>query len=94
MSFTVPVPASRIYDVQVGVKKFPTRGIFQLSVGGGDVGVPEDLYAPSEQYLMLDLGTATLLSGSTTFSFTVIGHNAASQGYKLGLDYIRLVPRS
>ena len=94
VSFTVPVPASRIYDVQVGVKKFPTRGIFQLSVGGGNVGVPEDLYAPSEQYLMLDLGTATLLSGSTTFSFTVIGHNAASQGYKLGLDYIRLVPRS
>ncbi len=102
VGYTVPNVTAGSYDVRVGVKKFNSRGIVQLSVGRADnyagtasnVGSPQDLYSSAEAYPELDLGVWS--PGSTSdkqFRFTVTGKNAASSGYSLSIDYIKLVPQ-
>ncbi len=100
VGYIVPNVAAGSYDVRVGVKRFNTRGVVQLSVGRADnyavshsnVGTPQDLYIATPAYVELDLG---IWSPGTTsdkqFRFTVTGKNAASTGYSLGFDYIRLI---
>jgi hypothetical protein len=99
VTYTVPNVAAGTYNVRVGVKKFNTRGIFQLSVSGvgtgsSNVGAPQDLYAAAEDYPELDLGTWS--PGSTTdkyFKFSVTGKNSASSSYGIAIDYIKLLPQ-
>ncbi|HEY2342590.1 MAG TPA: hypothetical protein VGH90_06160, partial [Chthoniobacteraceae bacterium] len=103
LTFTIPsVPAGR-YNVYVGQKNFPSRGIYQLaaSVVGGttysNIGSPVDEYSATAQYTEVYVGQWT--PGSTSdkwFKFTVTGKNANSTGtsynYSIAVDYIRLAP--
>jgi hypothetical protein len=89
--YTATVPAGR-YEVRVGVKRQNTRGIYQLSVGGANLGTAQDLYAPGNSYEVQTLGTLKLPAGPVSFTFTISGKNPSSQGYSLGFDYISLVP--
>lgn len=93
------LPAGKYY-VSVGVKKYNSRGIFQLSVTEGstttNVGSPQDLYNATAQYPVLNLGTwKANATGSKSFKFTVTGKNASSSGthpYSIYIDYIKLTP--
>ncbi len=102
VTFTVPNVAAGTYDVRVRVKRFNTRGIWQLSVGRSDnfsgtasnVGTPQDEYASVADYPELDLGLWS--PGSTSdkwFRFQVTGKSAASSSYSIAFDYILLVPQ-
>jgi len=100
VTFTVPNVTQQTYDVRVGVKDYPTRGIFQLAIGtasGGsmtNVGPPQDSYSAVAGYREIDCGTWTPgTTSNKTFRFTVTGKNTASTGYTIGLDYIRLIPQ-
>ncbi len=102
VAYVVPNVAAGSYDVRVRVKKFNTRGIVQLSVGRVDtydtthsnVGAAQDMYSSTATYPEIDLGTWT--PGTTSdkeFRFIVTGKNAASSGYTISIDYIKLIPQ-
>ena len=96
LNFTVNVPASGTYDIKAGTKKITTRGIFQLSVNGTNVGPTEDEYSANGDgvFQEYDLGNVTFPApGNYSFKFTVIGHNSSSSGYTVCFDYIKLTPQ-
>jgi beta-glucanase (GH16 family) len=94
VAYTVNVPEARTFNVRVGVKRYYNRGKLQLSIDGKDYGSPQDLYAPSSDYIELDLGNITFdAAGNKSFKFTVMGKNAQSSGNKLAFDYIKLTPK-
>ena len=98
--YTVPNVQAGIYNVKVGVKKFPARGIVQLFIqpagggGGSNVGSAQDQYAATDTFTEVDLGTWTPGSnGNKWFKFSVTGKNASSTGYSMCFDYIKLTPQ-
>ncbi|MDQ2946600.1 MAG: pyrrolo-quinoline quinone [Acidobacteriota bacterium] len=94
VTFTLNVPAEGNYDVRVSAKELNTRGIFQLSVNSNHVGFAQDEYARSETFREYSLGTVSIAAaGGAAFKFTVTGKNAASSGYSLSFDYIKLTPQ-
>ena len=94
VAYTLPDVPAGTYDIAVGVKKFSSRGQFQLSIGGIAQGGVQDQYAASTGYEELALGQKTFTSsGANIFTFTVTGKNASSPGYSLMFDYIKLIPR-
>lgn len=96
VTYTVPNVAAGTYNVKVGVKKYTSRGIVQLSAGpsGGtltNVGTPQDQYANGEVYTEVDLGPWVAGStGNKSFKFTITGKNTSSTGHTMAFDYIRL----
>ena len=96
IQFTLNVAQAGTYDVKYAVKMFPTRGIGQLSVNGANLGPPTDQYSSNANgvFKEFDMGNVTLSAGGNyIFKFTVTGHNAASRGYLLAFDYIKLTPQ-
>jgi hypothetical protein len=93
LNFTVNVATPGTYDIKAATKEFPTRGIFQLSVNGANVGPAEDEYNANGNGVFheYDLGNMTFSSaGNYSFKFTVTGHNSSSSGYTVCFDYIKL----
>jgi len=95
VTFTLNVATPSTYDVKVGVKQYTTRGIWQLSVNGVNVGAPQDEYLNTGgTYAVLDVGNVTIsTAGNQTFKFTVTGKNAASTGFTMSFDPITLTPQ-
>jgi len=95
VTFTLNVAQPGTYGVKVGVKQFTTRGIWQLSVNGVNVGAPQDEYLNTGgAYAVLDAGNVTISSaGNQSFTFTVTGKNAASSGFTISFDPITLTPQ-
>ena len=97
VTYLVPAVCAGTYDVKVKVKKFPTRGIVQLSVspagggGGSNLGSAQDQFATTDTFTEIDLGNWTpSTAGDKLFKFTVTGKNASSSGYSMSFDYIKL----
>ena len=96
IQFTLNVAQAGTYDVKYAVKMYATRGIAQLSVNGANLGPPTDQYSNNGGgvFKEFDMGPVTLsAAGNYTFKFAVTGHNAASSGYLLAFDYIKLTPQ-
>jgi hypothetical protein len=96
LNFTVNVATAGTYDVKAATKAFPSRGIFQLSVNGTNVGPTEDEYSANGNgvFQEYDLGNVTFpASGNYSFKFMVTGRNASSSGYTVCFDYIKLTPQ-
>ncbi len=93
VAITLNVPTAGSYDVKYAVKLFTTRGVDQLTVNGTNLGPTEDEYAATEAWKEFDMGTVSLPAGNSVFKFTVVGKNAASSGYTLSWDYIKLSPQ-
>ena len=96
LNFTVNVAIPGTYDIKAATKKFPTRGIFQLSVNGTNVGPTEDEYNANGNgvFQEYDLGNVTFTAvGNYSFKFAVTGRNTASSGYTVCFDYIKLTPQ-
>ena len=95
VTMTVNVATAGTYDVQVSTKLLNTRGIFQLTINGANVGPTEDEYGTgSGTFFTYDLGNFNFAAaGNYAFKFTVTGKNAASSGYTLAFDDITLSPK-
>jgi hypothetical protein len=93
VAITLNVPTAGTYDVKYAVKLFNTRGLNQLAVNGVNLGPVEDEYAAGETFKEFDLGNVSLNAGNNVFKFTVTGKDAASSGYTLSWDYIKLTPQ-
>ncbi len=80
------------FSVRVRTKRFNNRGQYQLSIDGVNQGPVRDEYSSSAVFAEADLGTVTFTDlGARTFTFTVVGRNAASTGYNVAVDSIRLI---
>jgi len=78
----------------VTTKNWNTRGIWQLSVDGTNLGSPVDEYTPNETYGNYDLGPVVITTaGNHTFKFTVTGRNASSSSFGIAFDDLRLDTR-
>ncbi|MEO7167420.1 MAG: kelch repeat-containing protein [Chthoniobacterales bacterium] len=99
VTYTVPTPVNSngvvltgTYDVKVGVKQRPDKGIFQLTIDGANQGYAQDEYSLTAGFHVRDLGTHTFGPNPTSsFQFTVTGKNPLSTKYTLAFDYIDLV---
>ena len=87
VTFTVNVATAGTYDLRVSYKKYNTRGIWQLTINGANVGSTVDEYLASDAYAVSDLGNFTFPSaGNYAFKFTVTGKDAASSSYGMSFD--------
>jgi hypothetical protein len=87
VTFTVNVATAGTYDLRVSYKKYNTRGIWQLTINGANVGATVDEYLASDAYAVSDLGNFTFASaGNYAFKFTVTGKDAASSSYGMSFD--------
>jgi hypothetical protein len=93
VTINLNVPAAGIYDVKYAAKTLSTRGLSQLSVNGANVGGAVDQYSPVAAWQEFDLGTVSLAAGNQPFKFTVIDKKAASSGFTISFDYIKLTPQ-
>ncbi len=100
VTYTLPAVGAGTYDVRVGVKKATSRGTWQLAIASagtqvfGNVGGVQDEYASTEQFAEYDLGNwSPATSSDKLVRFTVAGKNAASIGYPISFDYIKLIPQ-
>ena len=90
LTIAVNVPAAGTYDVRIRGENGKNRGIWQLETDDvlrGSV----DQYAPWGVSNETDFGNLSFSSGGAhSFKFLATGKNAASAGYWVALDYIRL----
>ncbi len=99
VTFVVPNISAGSYDVKVGVKKYNSRGIWQLAIGpaGGtftNFGAAQDNYSATATFTTIDLGVWTPgTTSSKWFKFTITGKNASSSGYTEVIDFITLTPQ-
>ena len=94
VTYSLNIPTAGTYDVRVSTKAAIIRAQWQLSVDGANVGAPQDEYAPSDQFRVLDAGNVTIQQpGLHNFKFTVAGRNPSAIDSKLAFDYIRLYPQ-
>lgn len=99
VTYELPNVKAGSYDVRIGTKKYNSRGIVQLYASpangtGSNVGVVQDQYSATEQFVEYDLGIWS--PGATSnkwFKFSITGQNAASAGYSECFDYIKLIPQ-
>ena len=92
VTYSGNVPTAGTYTVYVRVRKWDSRGIFQLQIDGTNQGTAYDGYSATLDHQEVNLGAKTLTAGSHQFRFNVTGKNATSTGYRVVLDYIKLVP--
>jgi hypothetical protein len=99
ITFTVPNVSPANYTLSVGFKKYNNRAIVQTAVGAaggsiGNIGSPVDLYANPSSFTEVVIGTWSIgTAGNKSVRFTVTGKNAASSGYNIAVDYIKLTPQ-
>ncbi|MHA7628415.1 glycosyl hydrolase family 28-related protein [Corallococcus sp. M7] len=80
------------FAVRVRTKRNSGRGQYRLDVNGVAVGGTRDEYSATTQFAEVELGTVTFTDlEPQAFTFTTVGKNAASTGYNVALDVIRLV---
>ncbi len=91
MEFTLPVAEAGEYEIQVGYKSFPSRGIYQLSINGVPQGEVADLYGAEGRYAQrFSFGRGRLNSGNNTLRFTLVGKNKTSSGFSGHFDNLTL----
>jgi beta-glucosidase len=91
IEFPFEAPAEGAYELALQFKGDPTRGTFQASVDGKNLGAPIDMYsAENRPGMQAGLGSVTLSKGRHRIRFTVEGRNEASRGYTGSFDKLTL----
>lgn len=87
----VTVPETREYHLRARLTTSWDYANVQLSLDGEPLGAPVDTHTAEVQLAPeLDLGRHQLTAGEHIIRLHAVGHNPASQGYLMGLDYLRL----
>jgi hypothetical protein len=93
LSLALPAQKAGTYKLIAAYTNANDYGIAQASLNGTDIGGPTDLFGPAiVPAKPIDLGTVALTGDKSVLKFTITGKNPSSQGYRFGLDYIKLVP--
>lgn len=88
ISFTVNAPEAGTYVIHALVVRDTGNGTFQLAVNGTNVGGPVDLYGGYLTYYDVRHGTVALRAGENTLTYTSVGKNGSSSGYRVRFDRI------
>jgi len=88
ISFTVNAPEAGTYVIHSLVVRDTNNGTFQLSANGANVGGPVDLYGGYLTYYDVRHGTVELRAGENTLTYTSVGKNGGSSGYRVRFDRI------
>lgn len=96
IEFSVDVPQAGTYDLSTRSFKTSGSGIYQMSINGANVGVPQDqFWTTNVSQKDLTYGTFTFPApGSYLVRLTVTGKNSSASGYKALFDYLKLTPAS
>jgi hypothetical protein len=87
IEFSITLGAAGKYGFNLYATTAPDFGRIQTLVDGNPFGAPIELYAPIVLPTgKLSVGTVTLSAGTHTLGFRVLGKNAASTSYSLGLN--------
>lgn len=93
VDFSVFVPAPGLYSLSSTIKKFSSRGMFQVKVDGVPKGPVVDGYSASPAFVASRHGSVTFpTAGLHVIRLEIVGKNTASTGYTIGLDSFALVP--
>lgn len=90
IAFTLDLPASGMYKVELEALYGPDLGITQMFQNEQAAGPPIDLYAAQRKpSALLPAGRIHALQGENTVFFRIVGKGSESSG--LGLDLIRII---
>ncbi len=93
IGFSISAGAAGKYGLNLYATTAPNFGKIQTLVDGNPLGAPIDLYAPVVLPSGgISIGTIDLSAGTHNLGFRVVGKNAASIGYSLGLNAFTLTP--
>ena len=92
VEFSINAPSAGTYDIVSHVRKRNNSAIWQLSVGGVNVGLPQDFYFAGNDWVDIQFGTATLTAGTNILRFQNTGKNTASYNYMAYFDSFTLLP--
>jgi hypothetical protein len=93
IEFSIPAGAAGKDGLYLYATTAPDFGRIQTLVDGKPFGEPIDLYAPIILPTgKLSIGSIDLPTGAHTLGWRVVGKNAASTGYSLGLNAFTLAP--
>lgn len=91
IAFSVPVETAGRYEMALRFKKFPSRGIYQLSLDGTKVGAPFNMADAKEGYDgLVRFGKSDLTAGPHEFRFTVVGKDPGSDSFAGHFDKLQL----
>ena len=96
LELSFEIPTAGTYDLLAAFTLARDYAIIQPTLDGHTVGNPLDLYNYPDVTSSgeLTLASAPLAAGTHQLAFTIQGANpSALKAYRLGLDYLRLVPR-
>ncbi len=96
-SVAVPVKEAGVYNVRIFYVRAEDYGIVRLRINGRDAGDPVDTFFKTDaltrpiwhpkEHMVKDV---PLTEGLNVFEFSVNSKNPASDGYRLGIDYLVL----
>lgn len=91
--FLIHVKEPGEYKLFIKGKTFTSRGKYQVYAEGTALGSVQDQYSATEVFTDVNIGKVTFTTpGLKEIKLQVTGKNAASTGYDLSLDTIRLEP--
>jgi hypothetical protein len=91
MVLTINVPTVGTYDLSAVMTKARDYGIVSLQVDGAQLGQPFDGYNfPNVTVATIDYGSVPLSAGAHKLTYTLVGKNASSSNYLVGIDYLLL----
>ena len=91
VTLSVPIDEAGTYAIYVKARRSTSSGKFQLAVEGVNQGAEQNEYDAVGGGVEYSLGSLTFATtGTKSFKFTVTGKDAASSGYGLSIDAIRL----
>lgn len=88
------VPVAGTYEMEIGYNAGPDAGIIRVFVAGIATGDQIDTYAASPALVSSKLSVPLTFTkaGLKDFKFRSRAKNTASSGFRLYLDYVRLIP--
>lgn len=93
LTMTVDAPAAGEYALEIYTTRAPDYGDVQVSVNGQAVNSILSGYTPSVVApIPRQGGRFALRAGPNTVSFLIVGKQAASTGYLVGIDRLRFYP--
>ena len=91
IEFQVEVIQKGDYQLKLGYKGFPSRGVFQAKINGEKLGAPIDMYRSESHYQAIaHLGETHLEKGINLIEFTVVDRNQSSEGFTGSFDLLTL----
>lgn len=93
LELAVDVPVAGEYAAEIYVTRAPDYGDVRASVNGQPIGYLLSLYSPRVMApVPTQAGRFALKAGLNTIRFEIAGKYAASTGYFVGIDRVRLYP--